>query len=76
MSPAPDMDAPETLIAQDFMARKGYGGLKPFAVEEVEAEVALYYFYYQLPEGQLELEVSWNPKTGMWDTMVTAFTVS
>lgn len=72
----PDLEAPETQIAQDFMTRKGYSGLVPFEVEEVDAEVALYYFYYRLPEGELELEVSWNPKTGMWDTMVTAFLVS
>lgn len=76
MSPVPDLSAPETQIAQEFMARKGYPDIKPFAVEEVHATSALYYFYYQLPEGQLELEVSWDPKTGTWDTLVTAFSVT
>ena len=70
-----DIDAtdPFTVVAQEFMTRKGYRDLFPVDMEFLEGDDHCRYFYYELPEGDLELEVSWNPKSGTWDTMVTAF---
>jgi hypothetical protein len=66
-----DMATPEALAAQHFMERKGLGHLEPFDVEKLDDQPC-WYFYYDLPEGQLELEVFWDPRDG-WETTVTTF---
>lgn len=63
---------PESRVAQLFMEHKGLGNIAPYHVEQVEGETC-WYFYYQLPEGKLELEVSWE--NGEWETTVTSFTL-
>ena len=68
-----DLTTPEAQIAQDFMVRKGYQNVVPVDYEAIDSAHPCYYFYYDLPEGELELEVSFDPKSGMWDTLVTAF---
>lgn len=67
------MSTPQGRVAQHFMDRKGLGELRPYNLEKLDNEPC-WYFYYELPEGHLELEVSWAPNAG-WDTQVTSFTV-
>lgn len=66
-----DVTASHELAARQFMAHKGLGHIRPHAVEQLEGH-SCWYFYYQLPEGELELEVFWNDHE--WDINVTAFT--
>ena len=66
-----DTTTPQALAAQEFMRRKGLGSLVPFDVEKLD-DMPCWYFYYDLPEGELELEVFWSPEDG-WETMVTTF---
>lgn len=66
-----DPTDPFVIVAQEFMARKGYRDLFPF--EEEKLDDACTYLYYELPEGDLELEVSWNAQEMTWDTLVTGF---
>lgn len=63
------MDAtehPQDLAAQQFMDHKGLGHLRPYHVERVDGEPC-WYFYYELPEGVLELEVFWDGDTWEWN---------
>jgi hypothetical protein len=53
------------------MERKGLGSLKPWDVDKLD-DIPCWYFYDELPEGKLELEVFWSPEDG-WRTMVTTF---
>lgn len=64
--------APEDQVAANYMAHKGYRGIEPVDVEKL-FEQPCWYYYYELPEGTLELEVFWNEKRRQWETMVTAF---
>lgn len=66
------MAHPQDLVAQDFMARKGYPDLEPFDATKLEGQDC-WYFYYRLPEGALELEVFYDPVKRDWQTTVTAF---
>ena len=63
--------SPQDQVAALFMERKGYPEIKPQAVEFVGD--ACWYYYYQLPEGTVELEVAYNRRRSEWETMVTAF---
>lgn len=65
-----DSAAPQARVAKLFMDHKGLGHIEPYRVERVEGEPC-WYFYYKLPEGDLELEVSWED--GEWMTTVTSF---
>ena len=66
-----DHDTPQAKAARLFMQHKGLGGLKPFDFDKLDNQPC-WYFYYNLPEGKLELEVSWDPAAG-WTTCVTTF---
>jgi hypothetical protein len=68
----PDLRTREAKVAQDYMRRKGYPQVRPHLVEKVQ-EIPCWYFYYDLPDGDLELEVFWDK--GEWNTYVTAFTL-
>lgn len=61
---------PQRLVADDFMAIRGYHGLAPTAVSRVRGE-HLWYFEYDLDEGALTLEISWTDADGwhatVWD---------
>ena len=65
------MSTPQGRAAQMFMGRKGLGQLKPYEVEKLDDQPC-WYFYYDLPEGDLELEVFWDERDG-WEVAVTAF---
>lgn len=66
----PDMRTREAKAAQLFMQRKGYGDTRPYGVIAIAAQ-PVWYYYYRLPEGILELEVEWT--LGDWYWHVTAF---
>lgn len=69
-----DMSTPQGRVAQQFMDHKGLGTFQPLEVEKLEDQPC-WYFYYQLPEGDLELEVSWEYPEG-WEVLVTTFTLA
>lgn len=63
---------PQEQVAALFMKHKGYSGLGPYHQEKLDGQPC-WYFYYDLPEGILELEVSWDGAE--WDAYVTTFTL-
>lgn len=65
---------PHDLVAEQFMQHKGYGSVEPFQTIKLDNQPC-WYFYYALPEGTLELEVSWNRSRQEWETLVTTFTL-
>ena len=69
-----DMSTPQARVAQQFMDHKGLGHLEPNGIEELEDQPC-WYFYYMLPEGDLELEVFWDEREG-WQVTVTTFTLA
>lgn len=67
--------APHEQIARQFMQHKGYGDVEPYDIDKLD-DVPCWYFLYRLPEGTLELEVSWDECAGEWDTYVSTFTLA
>jgi hypothetical protein len=63
---------PQLLLAQWYMAHKGYPDLDPYEVDKLDDQDC-WYFYYQLPEGILELEVYYDQADNDWQVAVTAF---
>lgn len=68
-----NVSSPQHMAAEQFMAHKGLPHARPFDVEKVDDEPC-WYFYYELPEGVLELEVYWNGDE--WETIVYTFNVA
>jgi hypothetical protein len=66
----PDLRTREARAAQAYMKRKGYPDARPYSVIPIEGQPC-WYFYYQLPEGRLELEVS--DDDGVWRWIVSSF---
>lgn len=66
----PDLRTRQAKAAQHYMARKGYPKVAPHDVIEIDGQLC-WYFYYDLPDGHLELEVRWV--NGDWGWRVTAF---
>ena len=54
------------------MARKGYPDLAASDVEHDEGSVVWLYIY-QLPEGELSLEVRWRRRNRSWSVQVWDF---
>lgn len=69
-----NLNTPEAQIAEHFMRHKGYDK-KPHSVEKLEDQPC-WYFYYDLPEGELELEVFYDQDEDDWEVTVTAFPVA
>lgn len=69
-----DMSTPQARVAQQYMDHKGLSQMRPHTVEKVDDQ-ACWYFIYQLPDGDLELEVTWE-RAGGWDATVTSFTLA
>lgn len=74
MSVAVDLNAPEARIAQHFMQHKGIS-VEPHEVDKLD-DLPCWYFYYRMPEGELELEVFYDQVREDWDVQVTSFPVS
>jgi len=55
--------------ASEFMRHKGYGRARPDRVETVDGQDDIWYFFYELHEGTLELEVEWTGEKWSWDVM-------
>ena len=68
----PDPNSPQSQAARQFMEHKGLGHILPHSEDKLEGQPC-FYFEYELPEGDLELEVLWDK--GQWLTMVTTFTL-
>lgn len=66
----PDLRTREAKAAQAFIRRKGYADVVPEDVIKIEGDLC-WYFYYDLPDGYLELEVAWENEA--WQYTVTAF---
>ena len=64
--------SPQEQVARQYMERKGYRDIEPRDIEALDGQPC-WYFLYALPEGLLELEVSWDAERGEWDTLVTTF---
>ena len=68
----PDLRTREAKAAQDYMAKKGYPQIRPHGVITLPGENC-WYFYYQLPEGLLELEVESDPDGRRYNRRVASF---
>lgn len=66
----PDLRTRQAKAAQAYIRHKGYPDVVPCDVIEIEGQPC-WYFYYDLPDGYLELEVQWL--NGDWAWSVTAF---
>ena len=53
-----DLDSAQAQIAQHYMTHKGIRP-KPHAVDKLDDQPC-WYFYYTLPQGELELEVAYD----------------
>lgn len=67
-----DLRTRHAKIAQEFMSAKGYSTIRPLGIQVVEGDECWYY-YYELPEGLLELEVFYDPDARRYQRKVTAF---
>jgi hypothetical protein len=54
------------------MAHKGYKTTDPYDCDKID-DVSAWYFYYHLPEGDLELEVFYDRDKEEWESTVTTF---
>lgn len=68
-----DLSTPQGRVAQDFMRHKGLGHFAPHDVDKIEDQPC-WYFYYDLPDGHLELEVYYDDVDMEWECSVTTFT--
>ena len=65
-------ETPQDKVARLFMEHKGYPDIRPYEVEKVDDD-ACWYFYYDLPEGRVELEVYYDFTLGRWECTTTGF---
>lgn len=71
-----DLTTPQAQIAQHYMREtKGIKGAEPHDVDKIDDQLC-WYFYYQLPQGELELEVFFSSDIDDWIVTVTAFPVA
>lgn len=63
---------PQDIVARQYMADKGYT-TPPRDITALDGHPCWYYVY-DLPEGVLELEVSWNGT--QWSTEVVTFNLA
>lgn len=68
-----NMGTPQGMVAQQFMENKGLTDVEPVEVDKVQGQPC-WYFLYEMPEGDLELEVFWDADSG-WEATVTTFTL-
>lgn len=66
----PDLRTRQAKAAQAYIRHKGYPEALPNDVIDIEGDLC-WYFYYDLPDGCLELEVAWENSD--WKYTVTTF---
>ena len=69
-----DLTTPQALIARHYMDHKGIG-VEPHAIDKLD-DLPCWYFYYDLPQGELELEVFFDNVADDWIVTVTSFPVA
>ncbi len=67
--------SPQEQVARQFMEHKGYPDIAHRDVEKLDGQPC-WYFLYDLEEGTLELEVSWDEAAQEWTSFVTAFSLA
>lgn len=70
-----DLTTPQAQIAQHFMRETKGISISPHDVEKLDDQLC-WYFYYTLPQGELELEVFYGEDVDDWFVTVTAFPVA
>lgn len=65
----PDLRTRHAKAAQAYLKRKGYDDPRPHGVIPIEDDQC-WYFYYELPDGNLELEVAFD---GDWKFRASSF---
>lgn len=65
--------SPQDEVARDFMQQRGYTQ-DPIEIEKVDGQTCWYYVY-DVPEGELEIEVYWSSDYG-WDVSVSSFNLN
>lgn len=70
-----DLRTPQAQIAQHYMRVTKGLRVEPHAVEALDDQPC-WYFYYNLPRGELELEVFFNEDKDDWEVTVTCFPVA
>lgn len=70
-----DLSSPQARIAQHFMRETKGIHVEPHEVDKLDDQPC-WYFYYTLPQGELELEVSYDADEDDWTVIVTAFPVA
>ena len=70
-----DLTTPQARMAQYFMREVKGLTIEPHDVEQLDDHQDCWYFYYDLPQGELELEVFYDARKRDWDIAVTAFPI-
>ncbi|NUS01952.1 MAG: hypothetical protein HOV97_05245 [Nonomuraea sp.] len=70
-----DLTTPEAQIAQHYMRHTKGIDVIPHDVDKLDDQPC-WYFYYALPQGELELEVFYDTPKDDWAVTVTAFPVA
>ena len=68
----PDLRTREAKAAQDYMKHKGYRDIRPLGYIPIEGDECSY-FYYEVPEGLIELEVAWDEAARKYLRKVASF---
>lgn len=68
MELAHPVEADAHAAAREYLRDKGYSDIEPYSVVRIEG-LSVWYFYYLLPEGRLELEVEWSGGRWSWIAM-------
>lgn len=67
-----DLDTPQAQVARYYMISKGYRDIRPAEILKLD-DLDCWYFYYELSEGDLELEVFYDHDKVDWTATVTTF---
>lgn len=65
-----DLRTPHAKVAQRYMQIKGFRNVRPIGVTENGA--GSWYYYYEISDGLLELEVDHDPTSDSFSRTVTA----
>lgn len=68
-----DPSAAHVRSAQGYMRAKGFGGVLPLGL--LDGGENCWYVYYDIPDGLLEIEVSYTPSDGAYTRRVSGVTM-